>query len=157
MLAYTPLADKLATRLVQTPPTLDAFRSLQQSRAKLIAGIVVAWILGGFLEELILRGIILQSVEAQLSARMVKPLAIAIAISVAALFAFVLHLYQGLRAALIITQLSLLCGLLYVISGRNLWSVILCHGLYDTIAFVRFANKQSRYSRVSAPKLDAEP
>ncbi len=157
MLAYSPLADKLATRLIQKPPTLIAFGALQQSRAKLIAGILLAWIFGGFLEELILRGIILQSIEMRLSAWLVKPLAVAIAICAAALVAFVIHLYQGLRAALIITQLSILFGLLFVISGHNLWSVILCHGLYDTVAFVRFANKQSRYSQVSAPKLDADP
>lgn len=155
MLAHSPLADKLATRLVQKPPALNAFRALQQSRAKLIAGIVLAWILGGFLEELILRGIILQSIETRLSGWMVRPLAVAIAICAAALLAFVVHLYQGLRAALIITQLSILFGLLFVISGHNLWSVILCHGLYDTIAFVRFANKQSRYSQVT-PKLEAD-
>lgn len=29
-----------------------------------------------------------------------------------------------------------------------LWlAVILCHGLYDTIAFIRFANKTSKYSK----------
>jgi uncharacterized protein len=152
MLAYSPLADKLATRLVQKPPTLGAFRALQQSRAKLIAGIVLAWILGGFLEEVILRGIILQSIEARLSPLIAKPLAAAVAICAAALVAFLIHLYQGLRAALIITQLSVLLGCLFVISGHNLWSAILCHGLYDTIAFVRFANKQSRYSKLDISK-----
>jgi len=64
MLAYSPLADRLATRWVDKPPTLDAFRALQQSGSKLLIGIVVAWVLGGFLEELIFRGIILQSIEA---------------------------------------------------------------------------------------------
>ena len=56
MLAYSPVADRIATRLVARPPTLGAFRALQESRAKLIAGIVVAWILGGILEELVFRG-----------------------------------------------------------------------------------------------------
>jgi len=37
-------------------------------------------------------------------------------------------------------------GVLFVVSGYNLWTVMLCHGLYDTIAFVRFANKKSKYS-----------
>jgi len=56
MLAYSPMADKLATRLVAKPPTLDAFRPLQQSRIKLLLGIVVAWILGGLLAEIVFRG-----------------------------------------------------------------------------------------------------
>jgi len=40
--------------------------------------------------------------------------------------------------------------LLFVISGHNLWTVILCHGLYDTIAFIRFATGKSRYSKLDS-------
>jgi uncharacterized protein len=155
MLAYSPLADRIATRWVAKPPTLGAFRMLQQSRSKLILGIVTAWILGGFLEELIFRGIILQSTEKLLSASLLRPMllrpvATAIAICTAALGAGLIHLYQGLRAAIIVTQLSVLFGLLFVISGYNLWTVVLCHGLYDTIAFIRFANKRSKYSQLES-------
>jgi uncharacterized protein len=150
MLAYSPLADKIATRLVATPPTLNAFRGLQQSKAKLILGIIVAWILGGFIEEIFLRGIILQAVRSLLTPRLPAPLAAAIAICAAAALAAVLHLYQGTRAALIITQLSVLFGMLFVLSGSNLWTVVLCHGFYDTIAFIRFATKKSKYSQPDA-------
>ena len=148
MLSYSPLADRLATRLVAKPPTLGAFRALQQSRVKLLLGIVVAWILGGFLEEVIFRGIILQWIRELMAAWVAMPLATAVAVTAAALGAGVLHLYQGLRAAIIITQLSVLFGVLFVISDYNLWAVILCHGLYDTIAFIRFANKKSSYSEL---------
>jgi len=34
-----------------------------------------------------------------------------------------------------------------VVAGYNLWAVILCHGFYDTIAFVRFATGKSKYSK----------
>jgi membrane protease YdiL (CAAX protease family) len=61
-------------------------------------------------------------------------------------FAYVIHLYQGPRAAATVAQLSALFGVLFVIDGYNLWAVIFCHGLYDTIAFVRFAAKKSKYS-----------
>jgi len=148
MLAYSPVADRLATRLVRRPPTLGVFRALQASRRNLLIGILLAWVLGGFLEELILRGIILQSVEALLSTWLAQPLGAIVGICCAAAAASVLHLYQGLRAAIIVIQLSVLFGLLFVISGHNLWAVIGCHGLYDTIAFIRFANKNSKYSRL---------
>jgi membrane protease YdiL (CAAX protease family) len=150
LLAYSPVADHIATRLVAKPPTLSAFRVLQHSRSKLIIGIVVAWLLGGLLEELVLRGIVLQATRALLSAWLSRPPATAIAVCVAALAAGLIHTYQGRRAALIIAQLSVLFGLLFVASNYNLWAVILCHGLYDTIAFIRFAHKQSRYSRSGA-------
>jgi len=147
MLACSPLADRIAARWVPQPPTLSVFRALQQSRSKLILGIVMAWVLGGFLEELIFRGVVLQSVERLVSPWLVRPMAAGIAVCVAAAGAGLIHLYQGLRAAIVITQLSVLFGLLFVVSGHNLWAAVLCHGLYDTIAFIRFAGRKSRYSK----------
>ncbi|MGE5397995.1 MAG: CPBP family intramembrane glutamic endopeptidase [Chitinophagales bacterium] len=148
MLAYSPLADKLASQWFRRLPTLESFRVIQQSKGKLILGIVVAWLLGGVLEELIARGIVLKSIDLLLTPYLFKPIAIGVAICAAGLGAGVFHLYQGPRATAIVTQLSILFGLLFVISGYNLWAVILCHGLYDTIAFVRFSNKKSKYSDV---------
>lgn len=150
MLAATPLADRVATVWVAQPPNLAAFRGLQQSRAKLLLGILVAWLLGAFLEELFLRGIVLWGIETRLQAALPTGLAAPLAILSAAGLGGLLHLYQGARAALIVGQLSALFGLLFVWSGHNLWPVILCHGAYDTLAFVRFARKQSRYSRLPA-------
>jgi membrane protease YdiL (CAAX protease family) len=69
-----------------------------------------------------------------------------VAVLVAAACAAVGHLYQGRRAAVVILQLSTLLGVLMVVSGHNLWAVILCHGLYDTVAFVRYATGRSRYA-----------
>jgi hypothetical protein len=106
--------------------------------------------LGGFLEELALRGILLQAVKSFASHWNFPVFATAAGIVVAAAAAWVIHLYQGLRAACIIAQLSVLFGVLFAISGYNLWPVILCHGFYDTIAFIRFANKQSKYSDLAS-------
>jgi membrane protease YdiL (CAAX protease family) len=146
MLAASPLADRAASRVFRKPPTLGAFRALQQSPAKLFAGIVVAWALGGVLEELVFRGVVLNGVEQLLAGRLADPLPAVVAVVVAAGGAGIIHLYQGARAALIVTQLSVLFGALFVLSGHSLWAVIVCHGLYDTIAFVRFALKKSKYS-----------
>ena len=146
MYAYSPVADRLASRWFAKPPMLGSFRAIQESRVKLIAGIVVAWMLGGILEEVVFRGIVLKSVAPLLSPWTIKPIAIAIAVCTAALGAGLMHLYQGPRAMAIVTQLSVLFGVLFVVTGYNLWAVMLCHGLYDTIAFIRFANKQSNYS-----------
>lgn len=147
MLAYSPAADWIASRLIVTPPRLGAFRALQQSLAKLAAGILVAWALGGVLEELVFRGVLLNAVEALAAQRLPRPAAIALAVAAAAGGAGIIHLYQGPRAALIITQLSVLFGLVFVLSGHNLWAVMLCHGLYDTVAFIRFGLGRSKYSK----------
>jgi CAAX protease family protein len=148
MLAYSPLADRIATRFVATPPALGAFRMLQQSRSRLFLGIVMAWLLGGFLEELIFRGIVLQWLKGLLSGWLDPPIAAALAVCFAAIGAGLVHLYQGLRAAIIVAQLSALFGMLFVVDGYNLWAVVFCHGMYDTVAFIRFANKKSKYSQL---------
>ena len=150
MLACSPAADWIASRLIEKPPALGAFRAIQQSRLKLVAGIIVAWALGGILEEFVFRGVVLGSVEALLRGEIGVPGAAALAVVAAALGAAVIHLYQGPRAALIIAQLSVLFGILFVVSGHNLYAVMLCHGLYDTVAFIRFANKSSKYSNLEA-------
>jgi hypothetical protein len=146
MLAFSPIADRAASLLVKTPPNLTAFRALQQSVWKLILGIAIAWALGGFIEEIVFRGVVLNVVRDALAARLPLSIATAFAVLIAAVGAAAFHFYQGLRAVLIVGQLSVLFGLLYVASGGNLWAVILCHGLYDTVAFIRFATKTSKYS-----------
>jgi len=147
MLAYSPVADWVAGRWFKQPPTLQAFKAVQHSWVSLAAGIVAAWVLGGILEELIARGIVLNSIEALLNPSLGAWAAAIIAILLAAAGAGSLHSYQGPRAMVIIAQLSVLFGVLFVLSGHNLWAVMICHGLYDTIAFIRFALRKSRYSR----------
>jgi membrane protease YdiL (CAAX protease family) len=146
MILYSPLADRLASMWFSQPPTLERFRVVQQSRLNLILGIAVAWLLGGILEELVARGIVLNAFAAWLSPHLGGPVAAGIAICIAAAGAGLAHLYQGPRAVLIIMQLSVLFGILFVISGYNLWTVMLCHGLFDTIALVKFASGRSRYA-----------
>ncbi|MGE5248886.1 MAG: lysostaphin resistance A-like protein, partial [Bacteroidota bacterium] len=149
MLAWSPVADHLAGRWFEEPPTLESFHAIQESRGKLIAGIVVAWVLGGFLEELVARGIVLISIRSLLGTWLPQWAATVFAVCIAAIGAGLIHLYQGPKAVVVVAQLSVLFGLLFVMSGYNLWAVMLCHGLYDTIAFVRFATGRSRYSRPS--------
>jgi membrane protease YdiL (CAAX protease family) len=81
-----------------------------------------------------------------LTAWLIEPIAAGVAVCLVALGAGLMHAYQGPRAMVIVTQLSVLFGVLFVVSGYNLWAVMLCHGLYDTVAFVRFASKKSKYS-----------
>lgn len=139
MFALSPTADWAASQVVKQEPTLDAFHAIKESRRNLVIGIALAWVLGAVLEELVFRGIVMGAAMPFMGPWFAALLA--------AIGAGVLHLYQGPRAALIIAQLSFLFGVLYVASGYELWSVILAHGLYDTVAFIRYATGKSKYSR----------
>jgi membrane protease YdiL (CAAX protease family) len=78
---------------------------------------VVAWVLGGILEEHIVRGIVLKSIESLLTAWLSELIVAGVAVCIAVLGAGLMHLYQGPRAMVIITQLSVLLGVLFVVSG----------------------------------------
>ena len=66
-IAYSPLTNRIASYLVQEAPNLETIRVIQQSKVKLIAGVVAAWVLGGLLDELICRGIVLKAIDSWLS------------------------------------------------------------------------------------------
>jgi hypothetical protein len=48
------------------------------------------------------------------------------------------HAYQNLLGIAITGTLGILMGLLVLASGRNLWAVIIGHGLFDASRFVLF-------------------
>jgi hypothetical protein len=100
-------------------PALGVFHGLRQSTGKLILGIDIACLLDGFLEELLPRGVTDPPIADPLSSWIGTPVAFAAAICMAAILAGVIHLYQGLRAAIIITQLSVLFGVLFVVRATT--------------------------------------
>jgi len=148
MLAYSPFADWMATKLFVAPPTLGAFRAIQGIEGQTLDRIVVAWLLGGFLEELVFRGIVLRAIELGLAPLAPHVIATSAAVVVAAIGAALVHWHEGPRAMVIIMQLSVLFGVLFVVSGHDLWAAMICHGSYDTIAFIRFASGKSRYAKL---------
>jgi hypothetical protein len=89
LLAWSPVADRIATRLVTTPPPLRVFAGLQRSRSTLVLGIVIAWALSGVLEEVLLRGVIVRWLHNALPSAGHQVPAAAIGVVVAASLAYV--------------------------------------------------------------------
>jgi membrane protease YdiL (CAAX protease family) len=46
------------------------------------------------------------------------------------------HGYQGLAGIISTAEVGLLLGILYLISKRNLWINIVCHGAFDSISLI---------------------
>ena len=55
----------------------------------------------------------------------------------AAIFALA-HAYQGVTGVLMVFTVALIFGAIFYRCGRNLWPVIVAHGLVDTIAVTSF-------------------
>jgi len=93
--------------------------------------LALVWIFGGFGEEIGYRGYLLTR-AADLGARS-KLAYFGAMLYVAVLFGFG-HFYKGPAGVLDSTYSGLVLGGVYLLSGRNLWTSILAHGLSDTIA-----------------------
>jgi membrane protease YdiL (CAAX protease family) len=93
----------------------------------LTIGIVV----GGLMEECLFRGFLIDRVAALLGK---NALAIAAAVVVQALLFASMHLYQGTFGALYALTFALVHGVFYVLAGRNLWPLVVVHGLWNSVA-----------------------
>ncbi len=96
--------------------------------------IIIAWGAAGFCEELIFRGFLLNQF-ARLFGGSKAGWGLAILFQ-AALFGLG-HYTQGLTGIIITGLIGLLFGVLYLLAGRNLWCLILAHGIVDTLSLTQ--------------------
>lgn len=95
--------------------------------------LALSWISAGFGEEVFFRGYMIDRIGKLLpKARW----ATAIAVIVPAIgFGLAHAYYQGVRGLVVTGLIGLALGTLYLLNKRNLWPLILAHGVVDTLAF----------------------
>ena len=93
--------------------------------------LAIVWVFAGFGEEVGYRGYLLTR-AADLGNRSRSAYVMAM-LYVAMLFGFG-HFYKGPEGIMDSTYSGLVLGGVYLLSGRNLWTVIFAHGITDTIA-----------------------
>jgi membrane protease YdiL (CAAX protease family) len=98
-----------------------------------LRNLALVWIFAGFGEEVSYRGYLLTR-AADLGNRS-KIAYVAAMLYVAVLFGFG-HFYKGPAGVLDSTYSGLVLGGVFLLSGRNLWTSILAHGISDTFAVV---------------------
>ena len=130
-LAFTILANALITPLLQAmnAPTTDIkllTDSIEGNTLNYVVFMIfIVWGSAGFGEELVARGFILDRFTRVFGA----PMAI---VAQAVLFGLA-HSYQGITGMVHVFVLAFVFGVVYVKCGRNLWPVIMAHGLMDTL------------------------
>jgi CAAX protease family protein len=91
----------------------------------------IGWIVGAFIEECLFRGFLLTRI-AQLFPAPSVGLALGV-VAQAVLFGM-LHLYAGSFAFLYATLFAVANGAFYLLLKRNLWPLIVVHGVWNTMA-----------------------
>ncbi|MEO7191924.1 MAG: CPBP family intramembrane glutamic endopeptidase [Vicinamibacterales bacterium] len=90
-----------------------------------------AWTLAAFGEEMVFRGYMINRLRDLVGD---TPIGRAIAIAASSALFGLAHGYQGLAGMIATGTIGSILALLYFASRRNLWAVIVCHAIVDTIA-----------------------
>jgi len=114
---------------------LSKFKDVQGNFELMLFGVFYAFIGAGFYEEFMFRGFLMQGIAMLFGAS--RSAWIVACIVQGALFG-VAHAYQNPLGIAITGTLGVLMGLIVLASGRNLWIVIIGHGLFDASRFVLF-------------------
>jgi uncharacterized protein len=114
---------------------LSKFKDIQGNLELAALGVFYALIGAGFYEEFTFRGFLMQALAMFFGAS--RGAWIAACVVQGALFGAA-HAYQNPLGIAITGTLGVLMGLLVLASGRNLWPVIIGHGLFDASRFVLF-------------------
>jgi membrane protease YdiL (CAAX protease family) len=114
---------------------LSKFKDVQGNLELAVLGVLYAFIGAGFYEEFMFRGFLMQGLAMLFGAS--RGAWIVACVAQGALFGAA-HAYQNPLGILITGTLGVLMGLLVLASGRNLWPVIIGHGIFDASRFVLF-------------------
>jgi membrane protease YdiL (CAAX protease family) len=124
--AIVPGAEWLAG----VPVDLAALGGSSDTRAFRI-WLVQAWTLAAFGEEMVFRGYLIRRL---LELAGESPAGRAAAVVVSSTLFGLAHAYQGWAGVIATGTIGALLSCLYLMTRRNLWPVIICHGLVDTVA-----------------------
>ena len=135
------IADALAIGLA-SPVLVSVFGETQQlSRFADVPGnlpllltiLPFVWLLAAFGEEFFFRGFVLTRLAELFGA---TRWAWGLALVIQAIAFAGMHAYQGLVEMILIGIGGLIYGIAFVLVNRNLWPLILAHGINDTVGFV---------------------
>src|SRR4029079_9608708 len=114
---------------------LSKFKDVQANLEVTVYAVLYAFIGAGFYEEFTFRGFLMQGLAMLFGGS--RGAWVGASILQGALFGAA-HAYQNPLGVAITDTLGILMGLLVLASRRNLWPVIIGHGLFDASRFVLF-------------------
>lgn len=116
------------------PRDMSMYSHLEGNLPNLILNVAAMWVTAGFLEEFLWRGYLMNRlIDAQ---GRETTLSWVIALVGSAIIFGLIHLFQGPVGMFKTGAIGLVFGLSYLAVGRNLWPLIIAHGLIDTLDFV---------------------
>lgn len=126
--------EQMITKITGVKPDLSTYENIRGNLGRLFGMLAIGWVIGGLFEEFCFRGYIFNRMQSIIHNPVVfKYLTITITSIV---FAFA-HTYQGIGGMVDTGLFAVVMGFLYFVFGRNIWYLIIIHGLYDTVGILR--------------------
>ena len=134
------VAESLAAGLIGAPDeATQAIDARHQGRFDNVPGnlpvflfwLAISWVIGGFTEEMLFRGALLTRFERMF--RGIPAGAVLAALSQGILFGQQHFYYQGIAGWVATGAIGFVSGLLYLCFKRNLWPLVISHGLGNTL------------------------
>lgn len=117
------------------PLDYSRFKTLNGNFGMFLMYLTISWTTAGFGEELIFRGFLMGHFARLFGGKKAGWWLSLVVVSV--IFALV-HAYQGPMGMILIMFPAILFGIMYIMSGFNLWYTIIAHGTADTFVFLMF-------------------
>ncbi|GEA13519.1 CPBP family intramembrane glutamic endopeptidase [Alteromonas sp. KUL49] len=130
------LAETLQiTALLEVSDGVEArFGEVRDNLPKLLMWLAIVWVSAAFGEEMFFRGYLVTRLQEALPSSTLAT--IAAVIIPAIIFGFGHYHYQGIRGFVMTGLVGVAFGVSYLLLKKNLWPVILVHGVIDSLAFV---------------------
>lgn len=122
----------LIQRLGGDTPDLSALGG-RGDTAALVRWLAQAWTLAALVEEMVFRGYLINRIT-DLVGKTKTGWVVAVGVGGAAFG--LAHAYQGSAGVIATGAIGCFLGFLYVRSDRNLWPVIICHAIIDTVGLL---------------------
>lgn len=127
-----PLIEGIGGRL-----NIEHLMVLKQNFSGLISALITVWITAAFLEELVFRAFLINSLELLIGRSVWSTMA---AVLISSIIFGAIHAYQGITGILTTMGIGLIFGLAFIFNGRRIWPLILVHGIIDTISLITIYN-----------------
>ena len=149
-LLSTLVLEPLADRATRSTTDHSAFEGLRGNLKNYVLMLLMVWVVVVFAEEIIFRGYMMGEIARLIGT---SNLALFINLALSSVLFGLAHWYQGRSGALSTGIIGAALGLLFILTGFNIWLPILTHGFIDTIGlFMIYINAdKSLKERVRIP------
>ena len=132
-LLFLVLIGPLIENITKQPHDVSVAAGVRGSWKALLSWLVLVWSVVAFGEEILYRGFLMSQIIKLLGTSL---LALLLNVLITSIVFGLSHSYQGRSGPWSTGIIGACLGVIYVLSGFNLWLPILVHGVMNTVAFI---------------------